>query len=261
MSRSSYYYKPKSKPSERWLTGRIERIALSHPRYGYRRVTAQLHRDGIEVNHKRVLRIMRENGLTCKARRRFVRTTDSDHGLSVYPNLLRETPVTGPNQVWVADITYVRLPVGFCYLAVLLDLYSRLVVGYAMSRRINAELCLAALWVAIERRGDVAGCVHHSDRGVQYASGDYTGALKDAGMRISMSRKGNPYDNASAESFMATYKLEEVYVNEYQDFEDALDSTAHFIEVVYNRKRLHSALGYLPPVEYEQLRPQTQCLR
>ncbi len=258
MSRSTYYYKPKEKPSEQWLIGLIEKIVEKHSRYGYRRVTAQLRRDGVVVNHKRVLRIMRENKLTCKARRRFVRTTDSAYGLLVYPNLLTDITVTGPNQVWVGDITYVRLPVGFCYLAVLLDLFSRVVVGYAMSRRINAELCLAALWVALERRGNVTGCIHHSDRGVQYASGDYIGTLKDAGMLISMSRKGNPYDNASAESFMATYKLEEVYVNEYQDFEDALSSTAHFIEVVYNRKRLHSALGYLPPVEYEQLWLQIQ---
>lgn len=258
MSRSAYYYKPKERRSERWLINRIERIVESNPRYGYRRVTAQLHRDGVRVNHKRVSRIMRENELTCKVKRRFVRTTDSDHGLRVYPNLLSDITVTGPNQVWVGDITYVRLPVGFCYLAVLLDLYSRVVVGYAMSLRINAELCLAALWSALDSRADVKGCVHHSDRGVQYASGDYIDTLKEVGMRISMSRKGNPYDNANAESFMATYKLEEVYINEYRSFDEAQRSTAHFIEVVYNQKRLHSALGYLPPVEYEQLWLQIQ---
>lgn len=258
MSRSTYYYKPKERPSERWLIDLIEKIVEKRPRYGYRRVTAQLRRDGVVVNHKRVQRIMRENGLACKVRRRFVRTTDSDHGLRVYPNLLTDVTVTGPNQVWVGDITYVRLPVGFCYLAVLLDLYSRVVVGYAMSLRINAELCLAALWSALDSRGDVTGCVHHSDRGVQYASGDYTGALWGAGMLISMSRKGNPYDNAYAESFMATYKLEEVYVNEYWNFDEARRSTANFIEEVYNQKRLHSALGYLPPVEFEQLRLQAR---
>ncbi|GMT42968.1 MAG: transposase [bacterium] len=252
MSRSSYYYNSIGKKDDSELLAKIERITLEYSRYGYRRVTAQLRRDGVAVNHKKVLRIMRENGLTCRVKRRFVRTTDSKHGLPVYPNLLRDFEASAPLQAWVADITYVRLPAGFCYLAVIMDLFTRRVVGWAMSTRIDTDLCLAALWSALDVTISVKGCIHHSDRGVQYASKNYVDTLRDAGMLTSMSRKGNPYDNASMESFMSTYKLEEVYVSEYRTYSDAKRSTAHFIDVVYNQKRLHSALGYLPPVEYEQ---------
>ena len=230
------------------------RIIAKQPRYGYRRVTAALLRKGIVVNHKRVLALMRENGLLCKRKRFKVVTTDSKHDLQVYLNLAKEMTLTGLNQLWVADITYVQLPRGFAYLAVVLDAFSRKVLGWQLSRTIDAQLCLDALRMAFaERKGsNIAGLVHHSDQGIQYASNEYTQALKDRGLIISMSRRGNPYDNAEMESFNKTLKVEEVYLSEYESFFDAKKNIKKFIEVVYNNKRLHSSLGYLPPAEFEQ---------
>jgi putative transposase len=234
------------------LRDAIQKLAVQMSAYGYRRITAALQRAGWEVNHKRVLRLMRADNLLCLRKRAFVRTTDSDHDLPVYPNLARELPVTGLNQLWVADITYIRLVLEFVYLAVILDAFSRRVIGWALGRTLKAELALAALQMAIGRRRVTPGLVHHSDRGVQYASKDYVALLTEHDILISMSRRGNPYDNAQAESFMKTLKYEEVYRTEYLDFADALRRIGKFIESVYNRKRLHSALGYLPPAEFEQ---------
>jgi transposase InsO family protein len=222
------------------------------PAYGYRRITAQLRRDEWEVNHKRVLRIMREDNLLCLRRRSFVRTTDSNHKLPVYPNMAKDLEVSGLNQLWVADITYIRLQYEFVYLAVILDAHSRRVIGWALGKTLKADLAVAALKMAIRSGRVEPGLVHHSDRGVQYASKAYTELLTQHGIQISMSRRGNPYDNAQAEAFMKTLKYEEVYRTEYCDFQDARKQIGRFIESVYNRKRLHSALGYLPPAEYEQ---------
>jgi putative transposase len=225
---------------------------LVSPSYGYRRVTAELQRRNFDVNHKRVLRLMREDNLLCVRRRAFVLTTDSRHALPVYPNLARDIEPTGVNQLWVADITYIRLREEFVYLSVVLDVYSRRVIGWALGRTLAGELTLSALRMALASRRPSAGLVHHSDRGVQYASHDYTALLQDHEVIISMSRKGNPYDNAACESFMKTLKYDEVHRNEYRDFDDALASISQFLEVVYNQQRLHSALGYRPPAEFEK---------
>lgn len=235
------------------LLERVEAIVLSFPGYGYRRVTAQLKRDGVAVNHKRVLAVMRRESLLCRNRKRWVTTTDSAHGLAVYPNLLKDLNVTALNQVWQSDITYVRLPKGFCYLAAVLDAHSRKVVGHAVSLDIDARLVLSALDMALKERQPQSGFIHHSDRGVQYACRDYVDRLNGAGARISMSAKGKPRDNAKAESFFKTLKAEEVYLQDYQSLDEARTCLAYFIEAVYNQKRLHSALGYLPPAEFEQL--------
>jgi putative transposase len=236
------------------LRDRIQKLALEWSSYGYRRMTAELKRQGLKANHKRVLRILREDNLLCLRRQRFkIGTTDSNHGLTVYPNLAREMVLIACDQLWVADITYIRLNNEFVYLAVVLDAFSRRVIGWALSRRIDAALTLAALDSAIAARQPKPGTlVHHSDRGVQYASADYVNRLKDHGITISMSRKGTPQDNAFAESFMKTLKYEEVYMTEYANIIEANDQIRHFIEEVYNRKRLHSALGYMPPAEFEE---------
>jgi transposase InsO family protein len=233
------------------LRDHIQRVALEWPSYGYRRITKELRRQGREVNHKRVLRLMREDNLLCLRKRSFIRTTDSSHSLRVYPNLAREMVVDGIDQLWVADLTYIRLLREFIYLAVILDAYSRRCVGWALGRSLEAGLAVEALKMALGHR-QVEATVHHSDRGVQYASLEYTELLKENGIRISMSRRGNPYDNAKAESFMKTLKWEEVNLYEYESLEEARERIGHFLEEVYNRKRLHSALGYVPPVEFEQ---------
>ena len=233
------------------LRDAIQRIALEFPCYGRPRVTAELHRRGRVVNHKRVGRIMREDNLLCLRRRKFVATTDSNHNLRVYPNLAKDMELTGLDQLWRADITYIRLETEFVYLAVVLDAYSRRVIGWALDRTLEDRLTIAALRMALESRSPAPGLVHHSDRGVQYASGDYTGLLKDRQITISMSRKGNPYDNAFCESFMKTLKYDEVHRQEYRDLAEARASIEHFLERVYNQKRLHSALGYAAPVDFE----------
>jgi transposase InsO family protein len=239
-------------PVEMELRDEMQKIALESPSYGYRRITAELRRRNFDVNHKRVLRMMRQDNLLCVRRRTFIRTTDSRHNLPVYPNLARELEPTAVNQLWVADITYIRLREEFVYLSVVLDAYSRRVVGWALGRTLEAELAVSALRRALFSRRPAPGLVHHSDRGVQYASHEYTALLQDHEVTISMSRKGNPYDNAACESFMKTLKYDEVYRNEYRDFEDALSSIGRFLEVVYNQCRLHSALGYRAPADFEK---------
>ena len=256
LSRSSYYYRRNPvEPSaeERALADRIEGIAEEFPRYGYRKVTAQLRREGLLVNHKKIQRIMHERQLGVKKRRRFVKTTNSNHPYPVYPNLIKDQAVTGINQVWVSDLTYIRITMAFVYLAVILDLYSRKAIGYALSDKIDTDLSLAALRMALQRRHPSQGTIHHSDRGVQYAAHEYIDVLRAHQFRISMSRKGNPYDNAAVESFMKTLKTEEVYLWEYQTMEDAQRRLPYFIEDVYNQKRLHASLGYRPPAEYEAM--------
>ncbi len=238
-------------PVEVELRDQMQKVALEWPAYGYRRITFELQRRGFDVNHKRVLRMMREDNLLCMRSRCFVVTTDSRHPLPIYPNLARQMQLTALNQLWVADITYIRLRTEFVYLAVVLEAFSRRVIGWALGRTLEAELAVAALRMALIERRPAPGLVHHSDRGVQYASQAYTEMLKQHQATISMSRKGNPYDNAACESFMKTLKYEEVYRNEYRDFHDAHTSIGEFLELVYNQKRLHSALGYVPPAEFE----------
>lgn len=234
------------------LRDEIQKIALEWPAYGSRRITAELKRRGWTVNRKRVQRLMRQDNLLCLRKRKFVVTTDSDHGLRVYPNLVRQMTLTGIDQLWRADITYVRLEVEFVYLAVILDAYSRRVIGWELDGTLEDSLTLAALRMALSRRTVTPELVHHSDRGVQYASGEYTQLLQDHQIRISMSRKANPWDNAACESFMKTLKSEEVYRTEYRDQADARLRIGQFLERVYNQKRLHSALDYRSPVEFER---------
>ncbi len=256
VSRSGFYRYPPDPPGpdrNMKLRDALQRIALEFPSYGRPRMTAELRRRGWVVNHKRVYRLMRQDNLLCLRRRKFVVTTDSGHGLPVYPNLARTLTLSGLDQLWVADITYIRLELEFVYLAVILDAFSRREIGWALNRTLEAALTLEALHMALaRRRSRGAGLVHHSDRGVQYASADYTQLLTDHGIRISMSRKGNPWDNAACESFMKTLKYEEVYRTEYRDLAEAQASIGVFLEKVYNQKRLHSALGYLPPAEFER---------
>jgi transposase InsO family protein len=254
LSRAGFYRRRVPRPAtpvEMELRDQMQKVAAESPAYGYRRITAELQQRGFDVNHKRVLRMMREDNLLCVRRRAFMVTTDSRHNFPVYPNLAREMKPTAINQLWVADITYVRLRTEFVYLAVVLDAFSRRVIGWALGRTLEAQLAVAALRMALVQRQPGPGLVHHSDRGVQYASLDYTEMLKQHQATISMSRKGNPYDNAACESFMKTLKCEEVYRNEYRNFHEAHSSIGEFLERVYNQKRLHSALGYIPPVEFE----------
>jgi transposase InsO family protein len=233
------------------LRSQIQTIALEMRTYGYRPITAELHRRGVKVNRKRVLRLLREDNLLCLRQRAFVRTTDSRHNLTVYPNLTRNLALSNINQLWVADITYIRLLREFIYLAVLLDAFSRRCIGWAISRHIDTQLTLAALQMALYTRTIQPGLIHHSDQGVQYAATDYVAILREHKIEISMSRTGNPYDNAKAERFMRTLKYEEIYMNDYETLAEVRVSIEHFIEAVYNRKRLHSAIGYRPPVEFE----------
>jgi putative transposase len=233
------------------LCGQIQSVALEMRAYGYRPITKELQRRGVLVNHKRVLRLLREDNLLCLRRQTFVRTTDSNHSLPVYPNLARGLVLSNINQLWVSDITYIRLRREFVYLAVILDAYSRRCIGWALSRHIDTQLTLKALRIALTNRTVPPGLVHHSDRGVQYAAADYVALLQEHKIQISMSRTGNPYDNAKAERFMRTLKYEEVYLNDYDTLAEVLASVQHFIEAVYNRKRLHSAIGYRPPAEFE----------
>jgi putative transposase len=234
------------------LRDAIQRIALAWPSYGRPRITAALRRQGWVVNPKRVYRLLREDNLLCVRKRKFLVTTDSNHKRRVYPNLAGQMVLTGINQLWVADLTYIRLETEFVYLAVVIDAFSRRVIGWALDRTVEDTLTLAALRMALESRRPPAGLVHHSDRGSQYASGDYTDLLKADGCEISMSHKSSPWENAGCESWMKTLKYEEVYQQEYRDLAEARASLARFIDQVYNQQRLHSALGYRPPVEFEQ---------
>ncbi len=239
------------------LRSAIQQIVLEHRRhYGYRRVSAELRRRGMLANHKRVARIMREDNLLAVQPRQFVVTTDSDHELEVYLNLARRMKLTGIDQLWVADITYIRLRAEFVYLAVILDSFSRKVVGWALERTLSSRLAIAALEQAIAKRQPRPGLIHHSDRGVQYASGEYVAILEQQQMIPSMSRPANPYDNASCESFIKTLKREEIYANAYENLEHLRANIEIFIEEYYNQQRLHSALGYRSPEEFER---QAQC--
>jgi transposase InsO family protein len=255
-SRSGYYrHWQASAPrqEETGLRDAIQRLALTHRHYGYRRIAALLGREGWQANHKRVLRLMREDNLLCLRKAAFVpATTDSRHGWRVVPNLARGMELSGLDQLWVADITYLHLAEEFGFLAIVLDAFSRKVVGWALDTHLRAELAIAALDMAIALRRPVRGSlIHHSDRGVQYACGDYTKILREHDIQASMSRVGNPYDNAKAESFMKTLKHEEVDGSAYRDVAEARAGVGRFIETVYNRQRLHSALDYLSPEEYE----------
>lgn len=257
LSTSAYYHDPKTTRVEREerdadLRGQIEQVRAAFPRAGYRMLIHHLKKRGITVGETRLRRVLRESGLQIRPKRKFVKTTDSNHGHKVYPNHLPQMTINGPDQVWASDITYIRIENGFVYLAVVLDLYLRKVIGWAISKKIDGDLTVDALNLAIARRNPPKGVIHHSDRGVQYLCQKYVGILKASGFHISCSAKGNPYDNAWVESFMKTLKYEEVYMMNYETYLDVIENLPNFIEEVYNKKRPHSSLGYLSPEEFEE---------
>lgn len=256
LAASTYHADPKVPRKERDaldadIRGKVEQIRVDFPRTGYRMLLAHLRRAGVKIGERKLRRILGKFGLYFRHKRRFVATTNSNHPHEIHPNLIEGMMLDGPNQVWTADLTYIRINTGFVYLAVVLDLYSRKVIGWAISKKINGALAVDALNMAIARRNPPRGVIHHSDRGVQYLCNAYVEILTRRGFHQSCSRKGNPYDNAWTESFMKTLKHDEIYMREYETYLDVAERLPEFIEEVYNKKRLHSSLNYLPPEEFE----------
>ncbi len=253
ISRPTYYYKPrKRKPEDAELEDIINDIALEFPYYGYRRVTAELKRQNIIINHKKVHRIMKDNNILCKIKKSFKKTTNSAHNYKKYKNLIKNIIPQRINEIFNADITYIRILTSFVYLAIVIDAYSRKIVGYGLGKTLSADLTIEALKDAIVKR-DTSDLIHHSDQGIQYCSNRYVNILNENHIKISMSDKASPYDNSIIESFFRTLKVEEVYMFNYETYRDVIKRIPYFIEEVYNKKRLHSSLGYMPPEEFESI--------